>query len=166
MGANDSRDTRRPGRKGRGKVWADVGAADLLGSDSPVLSLPVPKDLVKPPVMHPEYRVTRARDAVVHFSTNTGVARAVWRGSTGRCALEALPSRDEVLLVHADVDLSLRRSLTPGVAYLAVDAMVCHLIPRAEGIGIVGKGPCRDAVPSSRPVAAETIYGVQEYRAR
>ncbi len=99
-------------------------------------------------MVHPEQRVTGAGDAIVHLAADAGVARAVRRGRVGGCALEARPRGGEVLLVHADVDLGLRRSLAPGVADLAVDAVARHLVAWAEGIVIVSKGPCRDAIPS------------------
>lgn len=83
--------------------------------------------------------------------------------STVRTVLDARPGGGEVRHAQAVVYLRLRRPRAHGVVDAPVDAVAGDLVPRAERVGVVNKGPVRDAPASTGvTVAPEAVYGVED----
>ena len=81
-----------------------------------------------------------------------------------RLALDARPRRLKRRHLQARINVGLPRAGAGLVADGPVDAVLRVVVPGAQRVGVVGKGPCGDAPVGSDAVAAEAVGGVEQDR--
>lgn len=109
--------------------------------------------------MQVKQRIARARHAVLHLAADTAVTARV------RVPLDAWPRAVKGGHGQAGVDVGLGRARTHLVVDGPVDAVVSHLVARAERVGVVGEGAVRDALAAAgAAVPAEAVGSVEEDR--
>lgn len=78
----------------------------------------------------------------------------------------AWPRRGKVGLTQTSIYIYLQRAETPRVVDLSIDAVVLHLVPGAETVGVVHKRACGNAIARSGAITAEAEYWVKDYGSR
>jgi hypothetical protein len=81
-----------------------------------------------------------------------------------RLALDARPGLLKRRQLQARVDVGLARARAHLIVDGPVDAVLRVLVPGAQRVGVVGKGPRGDAPVTPGAVAAEAVGGVKEDR--